>query len=113
MKFIEHLYVSNSIKNADKVISKLKRNVGQIMVYIISISNNSSDQLDIYHCSVMQQKVFHKDKNFTIVAITKTHEEAVEYVQLLVKDCLKVRGDCKLKEYLLSKSFRGIISDRG
>lgn len=113
MKFIEHLYVSNSIKNADKVISKLKRNVGQIMVYIISISNNSSDQLDIYHCSVMQQKVFHKDKNFTIVAITQTHEEAVDYVKCLVEDCLKVRGDCKLKEYLLSESFQGIISDRG
>ena len=113
MKFIEHLYVSNSIKNADKVISKLKRNVGQIMVYIISISNNSSDQLDIYHCSVMQQKVFHKDKNFTIVAIIQTHEEAVDYVKCLVEDCLKVRGDCKLKEYLLSESFQGIISDRG
>lgn len=113
MKFIDNLYVSKSIKNADKVISKLKRNVGQIMVYIISISENPTDQLDIYHCSIMQQKYFHKDKNFTIVAITKTHEEAVEFVKYVVEDCLKVRGDCNLKEYLLSDLFQGIISDRG
>ena len=113
MKFIEHLYVSKSIKNVDKVISKLRRNVGQIMVYIISISENSTEQLDIYHCSIMQQKYFHKDNNFTIVAITKTHEEAVDFVKYLVEDCMKVRDDCKLKEYLLSESFQGIIIDRG
>lgn len=113
MKFIEHLYVSNSIKNVNKVISRLKRNVGQVMVYITAISENPTEQLDIYHCSVLQQKYFHKDKNFTIVAITSSHEEAVTFVQCLVEDCLKVRGDCKIKEYILSDSFKGIISDRG
>ena len=113
MKFIEHLYVSNSIKNVNKVISRLKRNVGQVMVYITAISENPTEQLDIYHCSVLQQKYFHKDKNFTIVAITSSHEEAVTFVQCLVEDCLKVRGDCKIKEYILSDSFQGIMSDRG
>ncbi len=113
MKFIEYLYVSNSIKNVNKVISKLKRNVGQIKVYITAISENPTEQLDIYHCSVLQQKYFHKSKDFTIVAITDSHAEAVTYVQYLTEDCLKVRGDCKLKEYLLSESFKGIISDRG
>lgn len=113
MKFIKQLYVSNSIKNVNRVIWKLQHNVGQIKVYIISISNHPSDQLDIYHCSVLQQKYFHKDKDFTIVAITSSHEEAVEFVQHAVEDCLKVRGDCNLKEYLLSDSFTGIISDRG
>ena len=61
MKFIEHLYVSKSIKNVDKVKSKLKRNVGQIMVYITAISENPTEQLDIYHCSILQQKYFHKN----------------------------------------------------
>ena len=60
MKFIEHLYVSKSIKNVNKVISRLKRNVGQIKVYITAISENPTEQLDIYHCSVLQQKYFHK-----------------------------------------------------
>lgn len=113
MKFIEHLYVSNSIKNVKKVISRLKRNVGQIKVYITAISENPTEQLDIYHCSVLQQKYFHKSDDFTIVAITSSHEEAVAFVRCLAEDCLKVRGDCNLKEYLLSESFQGIISDRG
>lgn len=113
MKFIKNLYVSNSIKNPDKVISKLKRNAGQIMVYIISISENSTDQLDIYHCSVMQQKYFHKNKNFMIVGITGSYEEAVEFVKETAVDCLKIRGNCKLKEYLLSEDFKGTINDRG
>ena len=113
MKFIDHLYVSNSIKNVDTVISKLKRNVGQIKVYITAISQNPNEQLDIYHCSIMQQKYFHKSSDFTVVAITSSHAEAVEYVKLLTQECLNTRGDCKIKEYLLSDSFQGIISDRG
>ena len=113
MKFIEHLYVGKSIKNVNKVISKLKRNVGQIMIYITAISENPTEQLDIYHCSILQQKYFHKSEDFTIVAITGSYEEAVSFVQCLTQDCLKVRGDCNLKEYLLSDSFQGIINDRG
>lgn len=113
MKFIEHLYVSNSIKNVNKVISKLKRNVGQIAVYITAISENPTEQLDIYHCSILQQKYFHKSKDFTIVAITASHNEAVAFVQQLLEDCMNVQGDCNLKEYLLSDSYKGIISDRG
>ncbi len=113
MKFIEHFYVSNSIENVNKVISRLKRNVGQIGVYITSISENPTEQLDIYHCSVFKQKYFRKSKDFTIVAITATHKEAVDFVTCLTEDCLKVRGDCNLKEYLLSESFKGIMSDRG
>lgn len=113
MKFIEHLYVSNSIKNVNKVISKLKRNAGQVMVYITAISENPTEQLDIYHCSVLQQKYFHKSEDFTIVAITSSHQEAITYVRYLTEDCFKVQGDCNLKKYLLSDSFKGIISDRG
>ena len=113
MKFIEQLYVSKSIKNTKRVIWKLKHNIGQIKIYIVSISSHPADQLDIYHCSVMQQKFFRKDKNFTIVALTASHDEAVAYVQCVVEDCLKVRGDVNLEEYLLSDVYQGIIDDRG
>ena len=113
MKFIEHLYVSKSIENVDKVKNKLRRNIGQVLVYITAISENPTEQLDIYHCSILKQKYFHKSKDFTIVAITSTHAEAVMYVKYLTEDCLKQRGDCNLKEYLLSDAFRGIIEDRG
>ena len=113
MKYIKHLYISKTIKNVDKVKNKLKRNVGQVMVYITAISENPNEQLDIYHCSILKQKYFHKSKDFTIVAITSTQEEAVMFVKYLTEDCLKQRGDCNLKEYLLSDSFRGIIDDRG
>ena len=113
MKFLKHFYVSKSIENVNKVISRLKRNVGQISVYVTAISQNPAEQLDIYHCSVLQQKYFRKNKNFTIVAITGSHKEAVQFVTYLTEDCLKTRGDCKIKEYLLSDSFKGIMDDRG
>lgn len=113
MKFIEHLYVSNSIKNTKRVIWKLKHNVGQIKVYLVAISQHPNDQLDIYHCSIFQQKFFRKDKSLTIVALTSSHEEAVAFVQSVVEDCLKVRGDINLKEYLLSDEYKGIMDDRG
>lgn len=113
MKFIENLYVSKSIKNVKRVIWKLKHNAGQIKIYVTAISAHPNDQLDIYHCSVLQQKYFHKNKDFTVVAITDSHEAAVEFVQKAVEECLKARGDCNLKEFLLSDSYMGIINDRG
>lgn len=113
MKFIEHFYVSRSIENVNKVISGLKRNVGQIGVYITTISYSPTEQLEIYHCSVFKQKFFRNKNELTIVAITASEKEAVDFVTCLTEDCLKVRGDCNLKEYLLSGSFKGIMSDRG
>ena len=62
MKFIEHLYVSKSIENVNKVKNKLRRNIGQVLVYITAISENPTEQLDIYHCSILKQKYFHKSK---------------------------------------------------
>lgn len=113
MKFIKNLYVSKSIRNVKRVIWKLKHNAGQIKIYVTAISLNPKDQLDIYHCSVLQQKYFHKNKDFTVVAITDSYEGAVTFVQNAVEECLKVRGDCNLKEYFLSESYMGIINDRG
>ncbi len=113
MRFIDHYYVGSSIKNVKRVIWKLKRNIGQIAVYITSISKHPNDQLEIYHCSMLKQKFFRKDKDLVIVAITGSYAEAVEFVKNALEDCMKVRGDCNIKEYLLSDSFCGINKDRG
>ena len=69
MKFIDNLYVSKSIKNVKRVIWKMRRNIGQIKVYITTLSKHPTDQLDIYHCSILQQKFFRLDEDFIVVAI--------------------------------------------
>ncbi len=111
MKFIEQLYISNSIKDSKKVIWKLKHNIGQIKVYIVSISKHPTDQLDIYHCSMLQQKFLKKDVE--IVALTTNYDEAVSFVRVALEDCFKIRGNYNLKEYLQSNDYHGIVQDRG
>ena len=39
MKFYRHLYVSDSIRNLEKVKWKLRHNAGQITIYIIALAN--------------------------------------------------------------------------
>lgn len=113
MKFIKELYVSNTVKNVKTVMWKLQRNIGQLGIFLVVISRHPSDQLEIYHCSVLKQKYFQKQKEFTIVAITTSYDEAVSFVRCALEDCWKEQGDCQVKKYLLSDSYKGILIDRG
>lgn len=96
------LYLGDSIseKKLDKIKKKLEKNPILSGVFLIAISNNVSDQLDIFDARQMIQSYYRKHPPY-VVGIAGSWEEAVELVERLVQECLKARGDCALKEYLL------------
>ena len=73
MKFYRHLYVSESIRNPEKVKWKLRANAGQFSIYIIALAK-SDDQLDIFHCALLQQKFYDKEDLF-IVGLAASYTE--------------------------------------
>ena len=76
MKFDRHLYVSDSIRNLEKVKWKLRHNAGQITIYIIALAK-SDDQLDIFHCSLLQQRFYDK-KDLFVVGLADWHASKKE-----------------------------------
>ena len=95
------LYLGGSIRKEklDRIKKKLERRPGFSGVFLISISRNASDQLDIYEARQLCQSYYRKYPPF-VVGIAGSREEALQLVERMVTDCLRDRGDCALKEYL-------------
>ncbi|MCH5341675.1 MAG: hypothetical protein J1E01_09415 [Acetatifactor sp.] len=96
------LYLGDSINEnkLDKIIKKLEKNPVFSGVFLITVSRNASDQLDIFDARQLAQSYYKKHPPY-VVGIAGSHDEAVELVERLVQECLRARGDCALKEYLL------------
>lgn len=96
------LYLGDSIsgEELDKIKKKLEKNPLLSGVFLIAISNNTSDQLNIFDAKQMIQSYYRKHPPY-VIGIAGSWEEAVELVERLVQECLNARGDCSLKEYLL------------
>ena len=99
MKFYRHLYVSESIRNPEKVKWKLRANAGQFSIYIIALAK-SDDQLDIFLCALLQQKFYDKEDLF-IVGLAASYTEAVDMVVAMTEKVVRETGGADIKKYIL------------
>ena len=102
VRYHSKLYLSDGIteKKLDKIKKKLEKKPLFSGVFLIAVSANPSDQLDIFAARMLAQSYYEKNPPY-VIGITESHEEAVSLVEQMVRECLKERGDCALKEYLL------------
>lgn len=105
LTYHQALYLGKSIRaeKLDKIKKKLETRPLSARVYIVTISRNSSDQLEIYQARQLAQHYYEKYPPY-VVGIAGDYNEAIELIEKLVQECLKERGDCALKEYLLCGS---------
>ncbi len=105
-KIIYHkaLFLGENITDAeaeqlkvDLVNSPLKANV-----YVISISANEQDQLDIYHSKYLLQK-YYKERPPYIVGIARKQSEACSLVEQMMQECVTVRGNANVRAYLMGE----------
>ena len=101
LEYHPKLYLGDSIseKKLDRIKKKLENKPLTTGVFLITMSRNSYDQLDIFSARLLVQRYYTKNPPY-VVGIAGNYEEAVEMVEQLVQECLKARGDCALKEYL-------------
>ncbi len=96
------LYLGESIpeEKLDKIKKRLEKKPLLSQVFLLTISRNASDQLEIFSARQLAQKYYEKNPPY-IIGLAGNYDEAVGLVQKIVAECLKERGDCSLKEYLL------------
>lgn len=87
-------------KKLDKIKKKLESRPLLSGIFLITLSENESDQLDIYEAKLLAQGYYRRNPP-VVVGLAGNYDEAVGLVEQLVRECLKARGDCALKEYLL------------
>lgn len=102
--FSKNLYVSNSIKERKIPVIKLgiKQGRGRLKLYLITLSNNDSDQLDIIHNSLLKQRLYRK-LDLRIVGLANSREEATELVIDMLNETIESTGHCNIKDYLLTQ----------
>lgn len=102
LEYHHRLYLGDSISESklDKIKKKLAKKPLLSNVYLITISRNPSDQLEIFSANQLVQDYYMKYPVY-VIGIASNYNEAVVLIERIVQECLQTRGDCALKEYLL------------
>ena len=102
LTFAPNLYLGESIasEKLDKIKKRLVKNPLWANVYLITPASNPADQLDIFDARQLIQPHY-KNEEFLVLGIVSGYEEALQLIERVTGECLKARGDCNLREYLL------------
>ena len=118
-------------KKLDKIKYRLLYKPLLAKVYILTFARNPKDQLEFFDARQMTQRYFqalpqvhgrdgaqagyqassqeHTEGNLAdgsggdirVIGIAKDYGDALKLVERITRECLRDRGDCNLKEYLL------------
>ncbi len=98
--FHSRLYLGEGIEEGklDKIKKRLEKKPLLANVYLIVPARNPADQLEFFDARQLVQPHYQND-SFLVVGMAGSQREAAELVEKMVQDCLKERGDCRLREY--------------
>jgi len=102
LKFAQNLYLGEGIapEKLDKLKKRLNKKPLLANVYLITLARNPADQLDIFDARQLVQPHY-KDEEFLVLGMASGYEDALQLIERVTGECLKARGDCNLREYLL------------
>lgn len=103
MNWYSELYIGERARpKAKKIIRKLKKNAGQVDIYLITLAANGQDMLDIINSAYLKQPAVRRNLPM-IVGIASGYEEAVSLVQQMLSETYKETGGYRIPEYLAQK----------
>ena len=68
-------------------------------VFLLLLPANESDQIEILSSKYLAQG-YYATHSIRVVGIANDHDDAVSLVIKITEDCLAIRKDCNLKEFL-------------
>jgi len=107
MRFYKYLYVQEELENKrEKIITKLEQKKIMLSCHVVALAKTSRNQLDIYSSKYLFQPGFPTEDLF-VVGIVKSHEDALEFVENLVKDVYNETKRTDVRSYILEKEQEG------
>lgn len=102
LTFSEQLYLGESIsqQNLDKLKDELLSAPLFTKVFIITLSTNPTELLDILESKYLTFP-YYNTHPLHVVGIAKSNNEAIGLTQKIVQDCLDKRGDVDLRSFFL------------
>ena len=102
LKFAQNLYLGEGIapEKLDKLKKRLNKKPLLANVYLITPARNPADQLDIFDArQLVHPRYIYAE--FLVLGMASGYEDALQLIERITGECLKARGDCNLREYLL------------
>lgn len=114
MKFYCDLYMGESVrKKKEYLMQRLKEGKVLLGVYVITLPITEKNQLEVFDCMMLVQKVFHKADRL-IVGIAAGHGEALDLVLEIAEDVYEKTGGADLRNYILNANKeQERLSDNG
>lgn len=102
VRFYPRLYLGEGVKNTQKDKLKKKLIYKPLLsgLYVVVFSQNDSDLLEFFDAAQLTWGFYEKNP-VMVIGIAGDYEDALRLVTRIVQECLDVRGDCRLKEYLI------------
>lgn len=85
MKIFKNLYVSENIKNKDEIISLLSNDIDVFGVYLICTLAENKNIFEIFESKYLF-KEFNKNKEWVIVGISSSKQDAIQLVERIFKE---------------------------
>lgn len=103
MRFCTGLYVSDKWKKKkEKIIGKLLRNKPQYNLYLVVLSRNKQDSLEILHSALFLQPCYPRE-DVLVTGICKGYEEALACVEEIAKEVYRVTKGADIRGYILKR----------
>ena len=102
MVFMDNLYISQNIKNAAKVMRKLKRRKRMHSVHLICVNPNSNNYFEIFESGEAFKNIF-ASKNYIIAGLATDKPDALRMiVHILTANLNAVSSSENLHNKMLS-----------
>ncbi len=102
MRFYKELYMSEEcLKNKRKIRHKIRFQKPMRDIYLVVLSSDPHDQLEIFNSNLLIQKSV--DEDVLVVAVTKGYAKALEFVEETLIRVYNETGNADIKSYILNR----------
>ncbi|MCI9525838.1 MAG: hypothetical protein HFH37_02815 [Lachnospiraceae bacterium] len=103
MIWYKEFYAGESIGyKKEKVKWKILHNAGQLDIYVIALSSNPHNLLDIISSIELMQKAYPR-QDMMVVGIDKGYDNAVGLAGRIIMDVFQKTGNLNIREYFLEQ----------
>ena len=106
MKWYQNLYLGEGAKQAKyKMFGRIRRGRFQLDTYLITLSDNPDNLLDMFSANVLKQPYFKKQKGIHareiyVVGLAKGYAEGLEVITAIIDDVYQQTGAFDIPGYL-------------
>lgn len=103
MKYYYALYMDEAVKeNNDEIRKNIEKDKWQLEVYLIALTRNNANHLEIFNSVLLVQKAISKEELF-VIGITNGYAEALELVEKITREVYDETSGVDIRNYILRK----------